>query len=196
MRRPLTTVLKRMTVVGAGLALAVFGGASMSAQGRGRTGSQPGVKEGCPFKALTAKVQSVFGPYDRAMFNGGEVKGGEIPNLIKVREVTIYTCAFQRMSTQEALQIIANVYPTEAEALSAFTEASHAKSGQAAYYTSSRQVGKMQVFEGPGRSLSHVADQVVIIHWQMAQGRRFAPVNKPGSVLTPIAEVWYGPLLK
>lgn len=188
--------VRGLGLIGGGLALALLVGAPAHAQGRGQSGEAPAMKAGCPFKALTAKVQGVFGSYDRAMTNSGEVEGAEIPNVVKVRELTIYTCAFQRTTTREALQVIANVYPSEAEASSAFAEASRVKSGGTPYYTSSRQIGKMQVYEGPGRSLSRVSDQVVIIHWQIFQGSKIVPVDKPGSVLTPIAQVWFGPLLK
>jgi hypothetical protein len=163
------------------------------AQGTARSGQ---MKPGCPFRALTEKVQSIFGKYDRAMTNSGLIEGAEIPNVAKVRDATMYTCVFQRQASMESLEIIANVYPSETEAASAFSESSHVKNASGPYYTSSRQVGKMQLFEGPGRSLSHVGDQVVIIHWQAFKGGKLVPVDRPGSVLMPIAQVWFGPLLK
>lgn len=162
------------------------------AQGSGQSDGKPG----CPFKALTEKVQSIFGAYDRAMSNSGNIEGMEIPNVVKVRKLTMYTCAFQRTASKESFQIIANVYPSDAEAMSAYTEDSHVKNAAGPYYTSSRQVGKMQVFEGPGRSLSRVGNQVVIIHWLVFKGGRMLAADKPGSVLMPIAQVWFGPLLK
>jgi len=172
--------------------LACILGTGASAAGQRASATKPG----CPFKALTAKVQAIFGPYDRAMTNSGEIEGAEIPSVAKVRETTMYTCTFQRASTREVLQIIANVYPSTTEATSAFTEASKVKNAGGPFYTSSRQVGKMQVFEGPGRSLSVVDTEVVILHWQTVQGAKLLPVDKPGSTLTPIAQVWFGPLLK
>ena len=149
-----TRRLQPLWLIGAATAFACAVAAAPYAQEGAQGGGAAAGKPGCPFKALTAKVSTIFGAYDRAMSNSGALEGVEIPGVAKVRELTVYTCAFQRTSTREALQIIANVYPSVSEAVSAFTEASKTKSAAGPFYTASRQVGKMQVFEGPGRSLS------------------------------------------
>jgi len=89
------------------------------AQGGEQKGGASPPKAGCPFKGLTARVPNIFGGYDRALFNGGDVEGGEIPHLVKLRELSMYTCVFQRSKAGETLQFIANFYPDAAQALDA-----------------------------------------------------------------------------
>jgi hypothetical protein len=183
-------VRRHLQWIGACTVVALVIARPAGAQGGGQTGDAPPAKAGCPFKALTAKVQTIFGAYDRALFNGGVVEGGEIPNVVKVRELTLYTCVFQRDKTRETLQFIANFYPDAAQALDAFHEASRAKNAAGAFYTSSRQDGNLQVFEGPGRSLAYADTRVVIVHWMAAQNGKLVASSTPGATLTPLAELW------
>jgi hypothetical protein len=149
-------------------------------------------KPGCPFKVIRDQVQRVFGQYDRAIHQGGEVEGGEVANLIRVEQLTIYTCAFQR-ANGDTFQFVANFYPDSARAAAAFQRTSRAKGSTGPFYTSSRQQGKVQLFEGPGRSLSYMDTEVVILHWLTMKNRRIAPANVPGSTLSPIALAWFPP---
>lgn len=176
--------------IGVCTAVALLIARPVSAQAGGQTGETSPPKAGCPFKALTAKAQAIFGAYDRALYNGGDVEGGEIPNLVKVRELSMYTCVFQRAKTGEVLQFIANFYPDPAQALDAFHEASGVKNAAGPFYTSSRQDGKLQVFEGPGRSLAYSDSRVVIVHWLVGQRGKLLASTTPGSTLTPLAELW------
>ena len=187
----LRNVRRPLGWIGVCTAVALVIARSAGAQGGAPTpDSARAPKPGCPFKTLTAKVQTIFGPYDRALFNGGDIQGGEIPNLVKLRKVALYTCVFQRAKTREVLQFIANFYPDAAQASDAFHEASRATNAAGPFYTSSRQDGKLQVFEGPGRSLAYADNRIVIVHWMTGAAGKLTASTTPGAKLTPLAEYW------
>jgi hypothetical protein len=143
---------------------------------------------GCPFKVVREQVEKIFGQYDNAVHSGGEIEGGEIPRVIKVEQLSLYTCIFQRKG--EVLQFIANLYPEAAAAGAGFDRASKVKNANGAFYTSQRQIGSVQVFEGPGRAIAHQGTQVVMAHWLVGKGGKPVPADVPGSRLTPILQAW------
>jgi hypothetical protein len=183
---------RRLSWIVAGVAFAVL----TTPASRGWTVGQSdagGPKEGCPFKLLNQKVQATFGSSDRAMYNGGEIQGGEIPGVIKVEQVTIYSCAFQRRSSGEVLQLTAFLYPSAEEAVSGFDRAGKARNADGPYYKSGLKQGDVQMLQGPGRLAAYLDSWVVIVHWLVQKGPRLAPNDIPGSRLAPIALVWLHP---
>jgi hypothetical protein len=157
------------------------------AQAQDTAGDAP--KPGCPFKVVGEQVEKVFGKYDNAIHSGGALEGAEIPRVLKVEELTLYTCVFQR-KTGEVLQFIANFYPGTAAAEAGFNRASKVKNANGPYYTSQRQIGSVQVFEGPGRALAHQNTQVIMVHWLTMKSGKPVPADVPGSRLTPILQAW------
>jgi hypothetical protein len=153
-------------------------------------GDAPAPKPGCPFKVIRDQVQKIFGQYDDAMYNGGDIAGGEIPHVLKVEQLSIYTCLFRRR-TGESLQFIANFYPDPAAAAAGFNRAGKAKNASGPYYSSQRKDGQTDIFEGPGRSLAHLNTQVILVNWLTTKGGRPAPADVPGARLTPIAQTWF-----
>ena len=144
---------------------------------------------GCPFKVVREQVEKIFGKYDNAMHSGGEIAGGEVPNVVKVEHLSLYTCAFQRKSG-EVLQFIANLYPEAAAADAGFDRASKVKNANGAFYTSQRQIGPVKVFEGPGHAMAHQNTQVVMAHWLVIKDGKPVPADVPGSRLTPLLQAW------
>ena len=144
---------------------------------------------GCPFKVVREQVEKIFGQYDNAIHSGGEIAGGEIPHVVKVEHLSLYSCVFQRKSG-EVLQFIANLYPEAAAADAGFDRASKTKNASGAFYTSQRQIGPIKVFEGPGRAMAHQNTQVVMVHWLVSKGGKPVPADVPGSRLTPILQTW------
>jgi hypothetical protein len=146
---------------------------------------EPEVTKECPMLPA-AKVRTVFGAFDDVMASGGYIPGGEVPNVLKVHEVSITTCVFRRQSTREVLQIIANWYPSFDAAAEGFEHAGQAQSHGVPYYTKGVKQGPIQVLEGKGRSLAYLTNSVVMAHWLAVKGTSLQPADVPGARLTPL----------